>query len=232
MKNLVKMTRAEYTAAKAARTLVCPNTCLISDETQSVEFLYANPMVDVGITGLDGGVRKFYSYEEYDALEVKPIDPMTYLATATEILGILPNVNTSVKWSSEYKTVPGCFVNGNQVQALLDFGGKANSDAVLAYVESGQQSDCPAFTWAAQQVTSDGKVGFIPALGQLDVIATNQVAANRCRILLGQAPVCNDSNYWWSSSQYNYSSAWVRSSSAVSNASKNGSNRALAVCAL
>lgn len=110
MKNLVKMTRAEYTAAKAARTLVCPNTCLISDETQSVEFLYANPMVDVGITGLDGGVRKFYSYEEYDALEVKPTDPMTYLATATEILGILPNVNTSVKWSSEYKTVPGCLL--------------------------------------------------------------------------------------------------------------------------
>ena len=232
MKEIIGMTRAEYEAAKAARTLVCPNTCDIIDEVKKIEFLYANPLVDIGISAFDNGVRKFYSCDEYDAMEVKPTDGIVYIATGNEILGIMPNVNNSCQWTPERELVPGCFINGILAQALLDFAGQANSDAVLAYLADGQLSAAPVFTWANSQVTPDGKVGFVPALGQLDVIALNHADVDYGRGLLNQPLVFNDNNAWWSSSQFAFYGAWHRSAVAVDGRDKNYTRGGLAVCAL
>lgn len=227
---LPKMTRAEYTTAKNNRTLLCPNTCLISDEGK-VEFLFSNPKVDIGIAAWDGSKVLYYSVEEWNALETQPIAMGAYCATENGVV-CLHGTIASQKWSDNASViVPGCFCDGDATRSLLDFGGEANTDAVLAAVANGTIENAPLFTWAHGLAFANGKTGFVPAKGQLETLRQNAMQINACRTAIGQTAI-NFASYIWTSSQTSANASWLWTSTVWNYYYKTNSSLGLALCAL
>lgn len=231
-KNIIQMTRAEYTAAKNNRTLICPNVCKITDENNHTEKLMANPIVDIGIAALVNGVTTYYSREEWEALEVKPTDIGTYVTTSDGILVLHPTILTNQRWSNNTSVyVPGCFANGSAALAKLDLAGYENTEAVLAAVQAGTIEDAPAFTAARALTFANGATPFIPAAGQWDVIYNNMTEINACRAALGQTLITFGA--FWSSSQGRVNDAWYYFASGINNYSnKNVANSVVVVAKL
>lgn len=227
---LPKMTRAEYTAAKNNRTLLCPNTCLISDEGK-VEFLFANPKTDIGIAAWDGSKVLYYSVEEWNALETRPTAMGVYVATENGVV-CLHETTSSKKWSDNTTViVPGCFCDSDAARSLLDMGGEANTDAVLTAVSNGVIENAPLFTWAHSLTFANGKTGYVPAKGELETLRLNGVQINACRAAIGHS-IINFASNIWSSSQTSASSSWSWYSTYWDYNRKNNSYLGLALCAL
>lgn len=217
--HIVKMTRAEYNTAKGNRTLLCPNTCLISDEFRSVEFLFNNPVFDIGICAFDGSVNRYYSLEQWTALADKPSNAWTYVHTEQGTMILHDTILTNQKWSNNTSVaVPGCFINSNSALAKLDIAGYENTEAVLAAVTAGTIADAPAFTAARALTFANGATPFIPAAGQWDVIYNNITEINACRAALGQTLITFGT--FWTSSQSLASLAWLYNASGISSLNK------------
>lgn len=200
-------TLAEYEAEKEALTLATPNVSLIKNPYQ-VKYLQNNPPIGVGIAALVDGVRQFFTYAQWDALTVKPTVIGVYVKTPDAGFIIHPTAASNQKWSNNTTVVvPGVTTTTNQAQALLDFNGKDNTDAVLAAVEAGTIEDAPAFTWVRQQVFADGSTPYLWAAGELNIFLNNADAINQCLTLVGGTTINKGSNIW-SSTQYAAVSAW------------------------
>lgn len=77
------------------------------------------------------------------------------------------------QWTSLKEDIPlfeGISMIENEADAMLDFAGKENTDAVLAAVEAGLLPDAPAFRSARNTVFVNGAEGYIPASGELYMI--------------------------------------------------------------
>ena len=235
-KQVLQLTRAEYTTAKANRTLVCPNLCKITDENNHTEKLMNNPKADIGIATYESGQIKFYSAEEYAALAVKPTVLGDYMLTEEKIILIHPEVNASVKWSgSTPLTVPGCYPDypDHPSSYLLDMKGPENSAAVLAAVEDGLIANAPAFTWASQRVWADGYTGgYVLAAGEQEIARLNAIALNQCRSLHNADPIFASGKWYWSSSQNGANYSYYCQLSSWGNYGKDGTICCLAARAL
>lgn len=205
MKNLVKMTRSAYSTARSNRTLVCPNVALITDENNKVEYLKMNPTTDIGIASWEGGVRKFYSLHEWNALATKPTALGVYVFTedAQFIIHGTANVEQAAMKPDGYLTISGLDAKPNLSDALLDFNGQTNSQLILTALANGAMTSAPAFTWADELATADGSRPYIPSLGELSLIYQNRDEINTLRGFLNQAAICDESKQWksryWSS---------------------------------
>ena len=232
MNNLVKMTRSAYSTAKANRTLITPNVALITDENK-VEYLPVNPTSDIGIAAYDGGVRKYYSLDEWNALATKPTALGVYVFTEQSQFIIHGTLNTSVKWSNNNTVaVPDVVTTTQNAAALLDFAGAANTQAVLDAVTGGVIEDAPLFTWARGLSFADGSTPYIPAAGELELIRLNLTDINACRATLGQDPIVFEGRNIWSSTQFAAGRAWLWASSAWFSGGKASPFSGVAVCAL
>lgn len=232
MNNLVKMTRSAYITAKSNRTLITPNVALITDENK-VEYLPVNPTSDIGIAAYDGGVRKYYSLDEWNALATKPTALGVYVFTEQSQFIIHGTLNTSVKWSNNTTVaVPDVVTTTQAAAALLDFAGAANTQAVLDAVTVGVIEDAPLFTWARGLSFADGSTPYIPAAGEFELIRLNLTEINACRAALGQDPIVFEGRNVWSSTQYNAGYAWDWYSTRWNNVNKTNAFYGVAVCAL
>lgn len=232
MNNLVKMTRSAYITAKSNRTLITPNVALITDENK-VEYLPVNPTSDIGIAAYDGGVRKYYSLDEWNALATKPTALGVYVFTEQSQFIIHGTLNTSVKWSNNTTVaVPDVVTTTSNAAALLDFAGAANTQAVLDAVTGGVIEDAPLFTWARGLSFADGSTPYIPAAGELELIRLNLTEINACRAALGQDPIVFEGRNVWSSTQYNAGDAWNWGSTRWNDNRKTSAFYGVAVCAL
>lgn len=205
MKNLVKMTRSAYNTARSNRTLVCPNVALITDENNRVEYLKMNPTTDIGIASWEGGVRKFYSLDEWNALATKPTALGVYVFTedAQFIIHGTANVEQAAMKPDTSFTISGLDAKPNLSDALLDFNGQTNSQLILVALANGAMTSAPAFTWADELATADSSRPYIPSLGELSLIYQNRDEINMLRGLLNQDPICDEPKLWksryWSS---------------------------------
>jgi len=221
---ICKMTRANYTTAKNNRTLLCPNTCLISDENK-VEHLYTNPQSDIGIIAKEGAKYLYYTAEQWIALSEKPTALGVYVFTENGMLVLHGTVNNVAKWSDNTTVlVPGCSID------QLAWDGEANSIAVLAAVANQTIVNAPVFTWA-NGLTIDGHNCFIPSKAQFESIRLNIIDINTCRTAIGQAAIAINNNYW-TSTQYTAANSWLWTNTYWNANAKNYSGRALAVAAL
>lgn len=211
MKNLVKMTRAEYTAAVANRTLVCPNVALITNEARKVEYLYSYATADIGIAAYEGGVVKYYSVEQWEALDVKPTVMGVYVFFAGRARIIHNDILTATLWAQPDIPVPGCFLSRSQAAALLDMEGWVNTAAVNAAYEGGTITALGIFAQVNAKTFADGGKGYLPAAGELDTLVLNQEAINAARLACGQAAI-NFATTIWSSSQEVGDRSWRWSS--------------------
>lgn len=236
MKNLVKMTRSAYSTARANRTLVTPNVALISDENNKVEYLPMNPASDIGIASWEGGVRKYYSLDEWNALATKPTALGVYVFTEQSQFIIHGTVGSALRWSNnENVEVPCVVTESNSDNAILDFAGKSNSQAMLDAVSGGTIEDAPVFTWASGLTFVDGSVPYVPAAGELELIRLNVEGINDCRAALNQDSLVFDGKNIWSSTQSSnrFAFAWVSNewSSRFGNGKATGCG-GIAVCAI
>lgn len=205
MNNLVKMTRSEYTTAKANRTLVCPNVALISDEYQKVEYIAQNPPSDIGICAWEDGHRTFYSPAQWEELETKPTALGVYVFTEQTQFIIHGTTASNIKWSNTFALVEGVVTTTNQAAALQDFDGKSNTQAILDAVTAGTIADAPAATWAHALTFADGAECFLPSAGQLEVIRININAINSCRAAVSQSSLSYSA---LTSTQYGANNMW------------------------
>lgn len=227
------MTRADYTSARNNRTLVTPNVALITNENNKLEYLAQNPASDVGIQSLESGVKKYYSLEEWNALENKPTALGVYVFTEQAQFKIHGTLTTSQKWSNNTTVVvTGVTTTTNSATALLDFAGAANTQAVIDAVDNETIADAPLFAWARGLSFADGATPYIPATGELELIRLNLAAINACRAALGQDAIVFEGKYLWSSTQYNAANAWVWYSTHWDHNNKNASYNGVAVSAL
>lgn len=215
MKNLVKMTRSAYSTARANRTLVTPNVALISDEVGKIEYTPFLPTSDIGIASWENGVRKFYSLEEWNALETKPtaLGVYVFAEDAQFIIFRSEFQNTSYKWSTTEILVEGCASANDLSAAKLDYAGAANTQAVIDALNRNELADAPMFTYARGLSPADGSTPYVPALGELELIKLNATQINQCRGALSLANI-DTSNIAFCSTQSMAYKFWSYYSSA------------------
>lgn len=225
---LVKFsTLAEYEAAKSNRTLVCPNVAKITADG-SIKFLKNNPPVGVGIKTNEGGVDKYYTLEEWNALTTKP--------AANDIVGeyvydgehgfvISQNRSSNMAWSNSSVAVPNCFMSSSEATAKLDFAGLENTLAIIAAKNVGTIVDCPMADWARSQFNGNG---WLPSMGEFELIRINVTDINLCRAAITEAgqsrSAINISSYTWTSSQFNAATAWYWYGSRYNDTTKSYTN--------
>ena len=110
---------------------------------------------------------------------------------------------STMTWNGGWD-IPG-IRNMSQSEAEQDFNGKANTAAIKAYNSSLSN---PAAKYAYEYKTTGTNAGewYLPALGELNTVYSNKDYMNYALSLVGKKDIPTD--YYWSSSEYSYNSAW------------------------
>lgn len=123
---------------------------------------------------------------------------------------IAPTATSSTQWSKTGTLVSGCTTTTDEEEAKSDYYGKNNTDYIIA-----QFGTNPSVQYAANYCNSytfkNGKKGYLPSLGQLNKISEKVSEVDACMDKInGTLIVLSETNtQYWSSTQYNATSAWV-----------------------
>lgn len=113
-------------------------------------------------------------------------------------------------WSYSDVVVPNCYCNSNSTQAVTDFAGEANTDAIIAYDATDEAAEAvrshPAAALCRAFQFPDGDYGYWPAAGEMNMIMQNLDAVNEAMTAIGGSSV-QSANYW-SSSQSSSNNSW------------------------
>ena len=127
-------------------------------------------------------------------------------------------------WSTEYFDVPDVDNITDSSLTIKDLDGKKNTSTVLAYCKANGKS-CPAFEYVNSYKTEGTDVGdwYLPIMRELHSIYDNKDVLNIALEKIGGTTL--GTGWYWSSSEYSISNAWVLtfSSSSVGNYHKGNS---------
>ena len=120
-------------------------------------------------------------------------------------------IATSIRWSSEDVNT-GAFQSSNWQNAIKDFDVSGNMTKIIQ-TANGNSSRYPAAYAALNYApsaapTSKGK-WMLPTAGILSSLYTNLNAINNAISKVGGTQLTGDNEYIWSSSEFDYGSAWV-----------------------
>lgn len=197
MKHLkIFKTDAEYNSA----TLELPNVSYIENDG---EIIYTSKTVvptpppvvtapvGASIYGLDG---EFYSAEEWTASGKNNTDAVGVAFSDGEHSFLMHPDIGECSWSSSNVTVSGVTTIEEQEwesdAVFNDFAGKSNTEAILAAVQNGTIVDAPAAQYATSATFLDGRKGYLPSAGELNVITKSEASlrqVNDCYIALGKS---------------------------------------------
>lgn len=119
-------------------------------------------------------------------------------------------------WSSDTSNlVEGILTTAQSSKAITDFSGVANTALMLATDTSGAAYACNNYTFP------NGAKGYLPALGEWNVVFLNKDRINAALTLIGISGVFG-SYYYWSSTQASATAAWNIFSGKVYTQPKNG----------
>ncbi len=116
---------------------------------------------------------------------------------------------TSLHWSTDDSfDVPGLSDITSWDTVTADWQGKNNTRVVLEYCKANGKS-CPAFEYVNSYKTEGTIAGdwYLPAFGELSAIYGNKDVLNIALGKIGATELGTD--YYWSSSEYSTSNAWV-----------------------
>lgn len=133
------------------------------------------------------------------------------VATANWTGRILPDADLHSKSMYWTPSQPGKQVsktmNNDSTAAKTDMDGAENTKALLNVYGSGVTENFAA-GYAYHKTFRSGKHGYLPALGELKMIYANATEVNKCLAkLIGQSN-CIGAHNFWSSTQYDSTSAW------------------------
>lgn len=105
------------------------------------------------------------------------------------------------KWSSKVSgVVNGILTTTDSATAITDFAGYDNTQLMLATDTSGAAYSCANFTFP------NGDKGYLPALGEWQEAYDNKSKIDSLMTKIGGAALQSD--LYWSSTQYNSTTAW------------------------
>lgn len=123
------------------------------------------------------------------------------LLTDTKKMLLSLDFNTRTQWGGYEQVVPNLPQINNEADAKADMDGSSNTDLLIAdtVTTDGHPAAeyCRSYTWKANPNNIIGQ-GYLPALGELNLMYTNKSAIDACLNKLGITP---STNCFWSSTQ-------------------------------
>lgn len=121
---------------------------------------------------------------------------------------IAPEEQTSIQWGGHGTLINGCTTTTNTESTKIDYIGKQNTDAIIAKLGTSEQY---AANYCQNYTFKNGKVGYLPAVGELFEAYQNKSEVDACMSLIGGKALYegNANNRKWSSTQYGENTAWL-----------------------
>lgn len=143
-------------------------------DVNSISKTFATPKAPVGasIYGVDGN---FYTADEWTASGKQSSEAVgVAVSDGDHSFVIHPTAERPSEWSrNETVAVSGVVTTTDQAIAEADFAGEANTAAILAAVEAGTIEYAPAAQYAAGITFANGRNGYLPSAGELNLINEN-----------------------------------------------------------
>ena len=146
------------------------------------------------------------------AIDINNLDPIrTPIGVVFDVsrkLAIALEQGSSLKWASSQLDIPGLTNYRDKTAAQGDYNGKSNTSKIIAHRNSNRY-ETPAVDYCYNYVTTGTKKGdwYLPALGELQLIYKNRSTLNNSLSKVGGTQL--ETNWYWSSSEYNSYNAWI-----------------------
>lgn len=199
MRNLKKFeTETEMVAWQKGADYVSPNLVLCGRVVH-----YNTPSLSgVFIQHVDGTLYRMneWTAEGFDSTEANGVAIVDYRASFVIAKETLGGNNT---WSSDMSNkIEGVTTVGKESEAVADYRGYENTLEIAKTDTNGCAYLCVNYSFP------NGATGYMPAAGEWNIVLENWDAINSAMTIVG-ASVLQYGKYYWTSTQYNSSSAWI-----------------------
>lgn len=147
--------------------------------------------------------EKFITKDELDLT----LHSIVGVALITEKIAVVIQENTYdwKEWSTQKQLVEGATVASTASDALNDYNGKANTEAIIKVLGSKAiaASICNDFTF------KNGKNGYLMSAGEAQEIYSNKTEISSFFEALSPSPDFSKSNTWWTSTQCDGDNVWI-----------------------
>lgn len=195
-------TAEEYAAFVESGQMIRPNVSLVNEPFTT----YYNKYFTLGvfIQHVDGTL---YTADEWSSngLETKDANGVAVISNEAQfVIATIKLQSATLRWASDTKNlIDGVFTTNNSANAIQDYRGRKNTEAMLAADTSEAAYMC------ANYIFPNGQSGYLPSLGELYILNKHISEVNKALRSLGLSNV----SFFWSSTQYNSTHAWWYNSS-------------------
>lgn len=174
-----------------------------SQAVRNVSVVYKKIILGVFILGTDGTL---YSESEWDQPNSSAVGVAVLTNECKFMVSKGPSYSTN--WSpfgeGALDKVDGVITTASSSNAKRDYKGVQNTALIVSKygMETYAAYRCSSFTF------NNGKKGYLGAAGEWMKVFDNLSAVNTCMSKIGGEEISN-SDYYWTSTQYNASDAWV-----------------------
>ena len=170
------------------------------------EVTFTYKALETGVFIIDKNDRLYKTTREFQQSGMFNSDAVGVLLVTDKVTIVIPpGMSSTLQWSTSRQLVEGVTTTSDSEVAVLDFKGKANTEAIVKAL--GQNA--PAAYYCSNYTFKNGKKGYLPSLGEGKEILSNLESIYR--LLYDISPETDNlsTNYrCWTSTQDDISSAW------------------------
>ena len=170
------------------------------------EVTFTYKALELGVFIIDKNDRLYKTTEEFQQSGMSNSDAVGVLLVTDKVTIVIPpGMSSALQWSTSRQLVEGVTTTSDSEVAVLDFKGKANTEAIVKAL--GQNA--PAAYYCSNYTFKNGKKGYLPSLGEGKEIQSNLLSIYS--LLSDISPETDNlsSGYkYWTSTQDDISSAW------------------------
>lgn len=170
------------------------------------EVTFTYKALETGVFIIDKNDRLYKTTEEFQQSGMYNSDAVGVLLVTDKVTIVIPpGMSSALQWSTSRQLVEGVTTTSDSEVAVLDFKGKANTEAIVKAL--GQNA--PAAYYCSNYTFKNGKKGYLPSLGEGKEILSNLESIYR--LLYDISPETDNlsTDYrCWTSTQDDISSAW------------------------
>lgn len=170
------------------------------------EVTFTYKALETGVFIIDKNDRLYKTTEEFQQSGMSNSDAVGVLLVTDKVTIVIPpGMSSALQWSTSRQLVEGVTTTSDSEVAVLDFKGKANTEAIVKAL--GQNA--PAAYYCSNYTFKNGKKGYLPSLGEGKEIQSNLLSIYS--LLSDISPETDNlsSGYkYWTSTQDDISSAW------------------------
>ena len=174
-----------------------------SQASRGVSVIYTKIRLGVFILSTDGSL---YSANEWNQSNSYAVGVAVLTNACKFVVSKGPSYSTN--WSpfgeDALTKVDGVTTTASSSDAKRDYKGRQNTASIVSKfrMQTYAAYRCSSFTF------SNGKEGYLGAAGEWMKVFDNLSAVNKCMSKIGGEKI-NNSDYYWTSTQYNAKDAWV-----------------------